>query len=144
MKIKVNGNVVVLESTLKMDDLFKVFKYRREALSIKGGKDNEQVLFTVMPAAVGHDGLNDKVAFFAPALNGKASITISDIPAAAKVNDETLKGYIADTIGSAKGYVELLEASLPAVVEEIDAQRNAMMASIDMGGDETAAETAAE
>lgn len=140
MKIKVNGNVVVLESTLKMADLSKVSKYRPEALTIKGGKDNEQVVFTVVPAAAGHDGLTEKVACFAPALNGKASITISNIPAAAKVNDETLKGYIADTIGSAKGYVELLEASLPAVVEEIDAQRNAMMASIDMGGDETAAE----
>lgn len=142
MKIKVNGNVVVLESTLKMADLTKVAKHRPDALSVKGGKDNEQVLFTVMPTAAGNDGLTEKVAFFAPALNGKASITISNIPAAAKVNDETLKGYIADTIGSAKGYVEQLEASLPAVVQEIDAQRNDMMASIDMGGDDDAVEPA--
>lgn len=138
MKVKVNGNVVVLESTLKMSDLEKVKKYRPDALSVRGGKDNEQVLFTVMPAAVGGDGLAEKVAFFAPALNGKASITISNIPAAAKVNDETLKGYIADTIGQAKGYVEQLEASLPAVVEQITTQRAALMGEIDMGGDETA------
>lgn len=133
MQIKVNGNVVVLESSLKMEDLAKVAKYRREELSVKGGKDNEQVLFTVMPAAAGGDGLTDKAAFFAPALNGKASITISDIPASAKVNAETLKGYIADTVGAAKGYIEKLEVKLPKIVEEINAQRAALMQGIDMG-----------
>lgn len=142
MQIKVNGNVVVLESSLKMEDLTKVQKYRPEELSVKGGKDNEQVMFTVMPAAAGSDGLTDKVAFFAPALNGKASITISNIPAAAKVNAETLKGYIADTVGGAKAYIEKLEGKLPGIVEEINAQRAALMQGIDMG--ETAPAVAAE
>ena len=46
-KIKTLGDAVVVVSTLKFEDIKFLEKYRKDALALKGGEDNKEIIFRV-------------------------------------------------------------------------------------------------
>lgn len=124
MKITVVGNAVVMTSTMKFDDLKAIAKYRKEALTLMGGKEGKEPIFTIDVKDKG--GINGNGITFAKSREGGlAQITV--------VLDNVqgdIKEYIADTYGAAINYVGALEETLPAVFEEIKAERATVMNSI--------------
>lgn len=123
------GNAVVVTSSLKLDDLKTVKEYRPEALTLYGGEDGKEALFTI--STEGSAGINKYGATFKDESRdgeGLATITI-----ALTYDGEDLKGYLADKFGGALMNIAKLEEQLPAVIEEIAAAKQAVMDQITVG-----------
>ena len=103
-KIKVMGNAAVIESSLTLGDIALVKAYRPKALTLKFG-----------------------ATFGAANADGKAIITELYAP----VSDD-IKSELADKYGAAMTNLGKLEEVLPTVVEEIKAERAALIASIEV------------
>ena len=46
-KVVIAGDAVVITSSMKLEDLLTIAKYRPDALVLKGGEDNKEVIFRV-------------------------------------------------------------------------------------------------
>lgn len=122
-RLTVAGNAIVITSTMKLSDLQMVKKYRPEALILK--KDDEPV-FAI--STEGNAGINEFGATFKDESRdgeGFATITME-----LKYDGEDIKGYIADKIGGSLMNIGKLERTLPAVVEEITADKQAVIDQI--------------
>lgn len=132
-KIYVCGNAVLFQSEMKLDDLVKIKKYRPEALCVKGGKDNEDLLFvaTTAPGCMGDVDADGAIFGKASAEDGKAIITKvwPDMPD----NVEEAKNILADKLGAALNYMNQLESVLPGVLEEVEAEHAAVLEAISIG-----------
>ena len=113
-KIKVMGNAAVIESYLALGDIALVKAYRPKALTLMGGDPYGDI---------------DKfgATFGAANADGKAIITELYAP----VSDD-VKSELADKYGAAMTNLGKLEEILPGVVEEIKAERAALIASIEV------------
>lgn len=132
MKAIITGNAIVLNSTLSMEDLTLVQKYKSDALKVVD-PESKETLFEVVPMDGGNGAFGADAAYLAPGLDGKASVTITKIPSEVRGNTEALKGYVADLIGGGKAYMEKLESELPGVAEAIKTERKAIMDGITVG-----------
>lgn len=130
-QIKVMGNAVVFQSSMKLEDLELVQKYRSEALSVKGGEEGKEILFTVVPATGTIGDVNDAVVMFGQKSNGGLATVTKLIPCMPDSEGE-LKELLADKLGAALGYMNKLEETLPAVLEEVKAERAAVMEAIEV------------
>ena len=127
--IAVVGEAVVITSNLLLDDIKAVAKYRPEKLRLKGGADGTEVVFVVGVASNARGSLNSVGAEFGNIPQddtGYATITI-DRP---RVDGMGTKEAVAERIGTAIIDINKMEAILPAVIEEITAEKNAIMANI--------------
>jgi len=125
-KIKICGDAVVVTSSLKLEDIKKVEKYRPEALCLKGGEDNKDILF-ILGTTAGFGSINTMgAAFGREARDGSGCAQITMTTTAVEDVAET----VADELGAALGYLGKMEQALPAVIAEIDAERAAILASI--------------
>jgi hypothetical protein len=127
--IAVVGEAVVITSNLLLDDIKAVEKYRPEKLRLKGGTDGTEVVFVVGVASNARGSLNSVGAEFGNIPQddtGYATITI-DRP---RVGGMGTKEAVAERIGTAIIDINKMEAILPAVIEEITAEKNAIMANI--------------
>lgn len=128
-KILIAGEAVVVTSALKLEDLKKVAKYRPKALYLYGGEDGKEPVFGVCVANHGNGTINDVGAEFANATRDDeklACMTLVGICGAGK----NIKTAVAEKIGPAVMQLNKLEATLPAVLEEIEAERQAIMDNI--------------
>jgi len=125
--IKIVGGVAVIESTLKLEDIKKLAKYRPAALSLfEGtGKDKEEVF--QIGAGRGYGSISTYGASFGShtTTDGKATITI-EIPE----GTEDPKAYIADKVGVAILNLNKVEAQFEAANAEIDDEIAAINANI--------------
>lgn len=133
-KIKVMGNAVVFQSEMKLEDIELVKKYRPDALCVKGGADGEEILFVCTTAANGCGDIDNECVVFGGATlddGKKATVTklLCDVPGSAG----ELKELLADKIGAAVTYMNQLEAVLPTVIEEVKAERAAVMEAMEIG-----------
>ena len=124
----VMGNACVITSEIALEDLQTVAKYRPEALTLYEGegKDKEPV-FGVSLSKNSGGTINKFGATFSPTANGqgKATITMLVDP------DETdVAGMLSDKIGPALLKLEKLEAAIPAVIEEVNAEKAAIAEKI--------------
>lgn len=125
-KITIAGNAAVITSSIKMEDLKTAKKYRPEALVLKGGEDGKEPIFAVDVACQG--SLNQYGITFDSVANdgsGNASVTI----AIANKGDDVKEAF-ADATGVAISNLNKVEAQLLLALEEIDADKAAVMESI--------------
>jgi len=125
-KIIITGSAIVLKSSLKLEDLKKLGKYRPDALTKKDDKGS--LLFKVAVAEQGNGSAFGKAAYFAPVTHdadGLATITLA-IPEDVK----DVKEYAADLLGETFTNLQGMEESLAAASHEVDAAKAAMLEKI--------------
>lgn len=127
-KIKVTGAAAVVVSDVKLEDYKKVAKYRPDRLVLKD--ENGEPYFTVQTShGVGNIGKYG--ATFGDITDGAekhATITIID-------NDgfgEDAKQAVAEKVGVAILHLNEIEASLPAIIREVNAELAAIESSIEL------------
>lgn len=129
MQIKIFKNLkqYTLTSTLKVADIELVKKHRPGALKKKDAEGNDifAVSYVENKPCVAANG----VAFGAKDVDTGCAMIIGTLPETLP-NGTTNGDYIADKVGSALAYINEFEASIPAVAEEIRAQRSALIGSI--------------
>lgn len=128
-KIIIAGDAVVVTSALKLEDIKTVQKYRPEALTLMGGEDNKEPVFSIC-ATTGTGSVNAIGASFGRASHdedGLATVTMG-IPSTVS----NVKEWAADTFGVAVTQLAVLEEKIPAVLEEIKTQKQAIMDGIEV------------
>ena len=127
-KITVVGESVVVTSAITLEDYKMIAKYRPTKLVLKGGDDGKEPIFAVGIASNPRGSINKVGAEFGGIAHdgsGKATITF-DLPRV----DSDVKEAVAEKVGAAIIYLNKLEETLPAVVEEIAAEKAAVMEDI--------------
>lgn len=128
-KITIAGNAVVVTSSIKLEDLKNIAKYRPRALSLRGGDDGEELIYSIAVSRSGNGELNKNGAVFASATHDDQKLATITMYADGS-GEYDIKEFVADKIGSAIINLTKLEETLPAVVAEITAEKNAVMESI--------------
>lgn len=125
-QVVVAAQAAVVKSALKLEDILKAKKYRPEALILMGGEDGKEPIFGI-GVADGPGNINSVGAEFSatPAADGKAVITLI---IGEEVDD--VKKFIADKVGRALMLLNKLEEQIPAAIENIDAEMDAIMDAI--------------
>ena len=127
-KITIVGNAVVVTSSLKFEDLVKVAKCKPAALHLKDEKGEKDVFAIGVTDGVG--SLTSVGVLFDGATrddNGFATITMAT---RFEGSNEEMKEAVADEFGGALASLAKLEATIPAVVEEINNARAEVMEQI--------------
>ena len=125
-KVTIAGDAVVITSELTLEEIKTVEKYRPKALTLMGGEDGKEPIFVL---GTGCADINQYGASFASAArdgSGKATITVM----MCGQEPEDIKAAVADKFGAALVNIGKLEQVLPAVIEEIKAEREAIMGTI--------------
>lgn len=125
-KISVAGNAVVVTSSLKLEDIKKVAKYRPSALILMGGEDGKEPIYAI-EAVNGEGTINRNGASFGAETRTNKLATLTMI--APRV-DGDISECIADYFGDSLDYLAALEASIPGVLAEIDESRQRVINSI--------------
>ena len=115
-EIKTAGQAAVIISGVKKADIEMVKKYRPEALQLFGGEDNKEFVYAIGLGS-GMGSINKVGAEFGAEAHdgsGKATITVA-IPD--DVDD--VKAYLSDQYGRLVLNVNKIEATFPAVLEEV-------------------------
>lgn len=127
-KIVIAGKAVVVTSALKLEDINTIKQYRPNELVLKGGEKGDEPLFAITTGNVGGGSINSVGATFTSAANdGSGLATITQV---APEGIEDLKAWVADKFGGAIINLNKLEEKLPAVLEEIAAEKAAVLANI--------------
>ena len=127
-KVKIVGQAIVVTSALKLEDIKTVAKYRPQALTLEEGEGEEKE--PVFAIGIGEDSINKYGASFNKATRDGAGNAILTI-----VHDYTgddIKTFIADNLGAALINLKKLEESIPGVLEEIAAQKAAILADVEI------------
>lgn len=125
-QVKIAGDAIVVTSALKLEDIKKLEKYRKGALTLMGGKDNKEPIFAIGSTS-GAGSINANGASFGRATRDDdkyATITMV-IPESAAGGD--IKAYVADLLGEALTNLDALEKTLPDVLADVDAKRAEIM-----------------
>lgn len=107
------GQAIVVTSTLKLEELKKVKKYRPEELILKDKKDEPVFVLDIGPSSLGTYG-----ASFCEETRDEGKKAIMTI--VTTYDGEDIKDYVVDKFGGALAHLNELEEKLPAVVAEID------------------------
>ena len=127
-RIKIVGESVVIISDIKFDDYKMIAKYRPAKLVLKGGDDGKEPIFAVGVATNPRGSINKMGAEFGSEAHdgtGRATITF-DLPQ----TDGDVKEAVAEKVGAAIIYLNKLEETLPDVVNEIAAEKAAVLENI--------------
>lgn len=128
-KITIAGDAVVVTSAIKLEDLKTIKKYRPEALTLKGGEDNKEEIFKVS-VTDGDGSINKFGATFGSATRDDAKLATFTMVINGIGEGADIKDVVADKIGSSIINLNKLEASLPAVIEEITAEKASVLEKI--------------
>lgn len=128
-KVKKFGEAVVLTSGVKLEDFQKVGKYRPAALTLFGGEDGKEPLFSVGFSSRRGGSISEfGVEFGGASEDGYAQVTVAYAGPPTDV-----KKALADSIGPQVMMLNKIEAGIPAILEEIDAEIGTIMESIELG-----------
>ena len=127
-KIIIAGEAIVVTSAVKLEDYRKVAKYRPKALTLYGGEDGKEPVFRV-----GVTNGEGSISKYGIEFNGSthdeekfAAITIVN-PCS---GNGDIKDAVADCIGPAVMQLNKVEAAIPDVLAEIDAEKAAILENI--------------
>ena len=126
-KIVIAGDAVVVTSNLKLEDIKTVEKYRPKALSLMGGEDGKEPIFAV-GTTEGCGNINAFGASFGRESHDADKHAIITMVIGADTGD--VKEWVADRIGTAIINLNKLEEKLPAVLDEIAAEKAEVMSNI--------------
>ncbi len=127
-KVTIVGNAVVITSSMKLEDLVTIKKYRPKALVLMGGENNKEELFGIDVGTSGNGGLNGVGAYFCAATHDDAKLACITTTLNGVQGD--IKEYAADKFGEALIHLNTLEAKLPEVLADIATQKANIMANI--------------
>ena len=131
-KVVVAGEAVVITSSLKLEDIKNIAKYRPGELTLKGGENGKEPIFAI-GVTTGAGSINQNGASFGrEASDGSKLATITMIAEGQKPGN--IKEWVADTLGGALVNLNALEAKLPEVLDAIAAQKATVMANITVAG----------
>jgi hypothetical protein len=127
-KYTVSGNALVITSGMKLADLATIKKYRPKALKLMGGENNKEEIFCIDVCEFGEGSINSIGACFCGATHNEEKLACITIMLEGVRGD--VKEYVADKYGEAFMHLSALEATLPAVLAEIETQKAGIMANI--------------
>lgn len=130
-KIKTINRAIVVNSEVKYDDYKLVAKYRPEALTLKGGEDGKEPIFTVFVRNGGQGCIDENGAIFGEATRDDAKLATITMMFTGDAEAD-IKEYIVDELGGALTKLNKVEAGLPAVIEAIKAERETVRDSIEV------------
>lgn len=117
-KITIAGQAVVVTSDMALEDIKTIKKYRPNALILKGGEDGKEPIFAL---GIGEGRISAVGASFCEATRDeakKATLTMF-----VEYRGDDIEGFVSDSLGTAIVNLNKLEATLPAVLEEIEAEK---------------------
>ena len=118
----------VLTSTLTVDTIELVKKYRPDALKIKDTDGNDVFAVSYCKDRPNISALG--VTFGSKSAEGGFAQIAGDLPE--KLNAGMTYGdFVADKVGAALEHINALEASIPAVAAEITTARETLIGSIE-------------
>ncbi len=126
-KITIAGDAVVVTSSLSLEDIKKIGKYRPRALNLMGGENNKDVIFAI-GATKGTGNINQYGASFAGETHDDAKLATITLVAEGVTGD--VKEWAAERIGAAIINLNKLEATLPAVLAEINDEKATVLGNI--------------
>lgn len=128
-KVTVTGNAVVITSSIKFEDMKIIKKYRPDALVLYKGEGKEkEAIFKIGIGAGGNGDLNKYGATFCGATHDDAKLGV--ITLVHEFDGEDIKEEVSDFLGTSILNLNKLEAALPAAVEEIVAEKAAIMENV--------------
>lgn len=129
--VKIAGDAVIITSSLKLEEIRNVQKYRPKALVLISDEgEGEEPVFAI-GFTTGSGSINEVGVSFgrvSPDGSGRASLTIFMAPA----EDADIKAEVAEKFGGALMKLNKLEAQLPAVLAEIAAERARVLENIEV------------
>lgn len=126
-KITIAGEAVVITSAMKLEEIKTIKKYRPDALVLKGGEDGKEPIFC-LGVCNGGGKINKYGAEFGSETHDdekKAVMTLI-----CSCGEDDIKEAVADGIGAYVLNLNKLEETLPAVLEEIKAEKEQIMSNI--------------
>ena len=126
-KIVIAGDAIVVTSALKLEDIRAIEKYRPKELVLKGGEDGKEPIFAVGTTA-GAGNINAVGASFGRESHDAEKLATITMCTNGVTGD--VKEWVADHIGSAIISLNKLEEKLPTVLEEIAAEKAAVLSNI--------------
>ena len=128
-KIKILGNSVVVISSVKFEDFQKVEKYRPAALTLMGGEDGKEPIFRV---GTGKSSVNEYGISFDSATRDEAKLAMLTMLYVADDEECDIEEDVAESLSKAILNLEKVEATIPTIIEEIDNEKAAIKASIEV------------
>lgn len=127
-KIVIAGDAVVVTSSLKLEDIRTIAKYRPKELVLKGGEDGKEPIFAI-GVTEGCGNINEVGASFGRETHDEEKLaSITMCTGVGTTGD--IKEWVADRIGGAIINMNKLEEKLPAVLEEIETEKAEVMSNI--------------
>lgn len=126
-RISISGNAIVVTSSLTVEQLDTVKKYRPQSLTLFEGEGADKTPVFVVGIGDGTGSISKFGANFSrtAAADGGATITlIADLPA------ENKREFVAELIGTAILNINKVEEQIPAVLEEVVAEKAAVLENI--------------
>lgn len=128
-KITIVGKAAVISSSMKLKDLETIQKYRRDALTLKGGEDGKEPIFAI-GVGEGAGVISKTGAYFTEETNTEEKLAC--ITMTLGCVDGDVREVLADKLGSAMMSLNKLEATLPAILDEIAIEKAHIMESIEI------------
>ena len=126
-KIVIAGDAIVITSSLKLEDIQTVQKYRPGELTLYGGEDGREPIFAI-GTTDDAGNINEFGASFGRESHDDDKLaTITMVIGGVKGD---VKEWVADRIGGAIINLNKLEEKLPRVLEEISRQKADVMNNI--------------
>lgn len=117
-----------LTSTLTKENIDLVKKYRPDALKVKDADGND--VFGISYVEGKNCIAKNGITFGATSHDGGFAMVVGDLPETLPAGTPNVNEYVADIVGSALGYLESLENTLPSIAEGIACDRAALIDSI--------------
>lgn len=127
-KFVVAGSAIVLKSAIKFEDLKTVEKYSANALTL-ADPETKEVYFAI-GTTTGKGNINQYGVSFDT--ESRDADKVACLTLEAPAGDVNLKEWIADKVGPALGYLDQIEGTIPATLENIRKSRQKIMDSIEI------------
>lgn len=130
-KITVTGSAIVITSSIKVEEIELLEKYKPEALTLtEVDEDGDKVPKFKIGLGDGHGSVNKfGISFAKKSLNPDGYATVTGI-----YNGEadSVKETVADEVGAPVDMLRELEETVPAAVDEVKTKRQAVIDSIEL------------
>ena len=126
-KVTIAGDAVVVSSSMKLDDLKTIAKYRPKALTLMGGDNGKEPVFAIGITS-GPGSINNFGVSFGRESHDEQKLATVTMVLKGATGD--VAEHVADVLGAALISLGKLEAQLPAVLAEIADEKAAVMSNI--------------
>lgn len=130
-QIVIAGDAAVITSSLKLEDIRTVEKYRPKELVLYGGEDGKEPVYAV-GSTNGAGNINAVGASFGRETRDDRKLATITMVIPSNVADA--KEFIADSLGAAVINLNKLEQKIPAVLEEIANEKAEVLSNISIAG----------